>query len=134
MTNEQVQLVKESFEKVRPISETAADLFYTRLFELDPTLRTMFKGDMKEQGRKLMSSLALVVSGLDNIDSILPAIKRLGAKHVSYGVKSEQYDTVGEALLWTLGQGLGDAFTAGCSVRLDRSIRDTCRRNAGISY
>lgn len=111
MTDEQIRLVQESFAKVRPISEVAADLFYKKLFELDPSLRPMFKGDMKEQGKKLMSTLSFAVNGLTRLDTIVGAVEDLGRKHVGYGVKPEHYNTVGEALLWTLEQGLGDAFT-----------------------
>ena len=112
MTEEQVRLVQESFDKVRPISEVAADLFYKRLFELDPTLKPMFKGDIKEQGKKLMSTLSVVVNGLSKLETVVGALEDLGRKHVGYGVKVEQYDTVGAALLWTLEKGLGEAFTA----------------------
>ena len=112
MTDEQVRLVQESFDKVRPISEVTADLFYKRLFELDPSLRVMFKGDLKEQGKKLMSTLSFAVNGLAKLDSIVGAVEELGRRHVGYGVKTEHYATVGEALLWTLQQGLGDDFTS----------------------
>ena len=90
---------------------TAAELFYGRLFELDPELRPLFKGDMAKQGDKLMTTLAIAVRGLTNLDSIVPVVQQLGARHVGYGVKEKDYDTVGAALLWTLGQGLGDDFT-----------------------
>lgn len=111
MTPEQVTLIQGSFAKVAPIAETAAELFYGKLFELDPELKPLFKGDMKEQGAKLMATLALVVNGLTDLESIVPAVQDLGRKHVGYGVEDSHYDTVGEALIWTLGQGLGDAFT-----------------------
>lgn len=112
MTPEQVALVKESWQKVVPISEQAAELFYGKLFELDPSLKPLFKGDMKEQGKKLMSTIGLCVTSLDRLDDILPAVQNLGRKHtVEYNVPDSSYATVGEALLWTLGQGLGDEFT-----------------------
>ena len=111
MNSEQVQLVQSSFAKVAPIADTAADLFYTRLFELDSDIQPMFKGDMKEQGRKLMQTLGLVVNSLDNLERVLPAVKNLARRHVDYGVKPEHYDTVGAALLWTLEKGLGPDFT-----------------------
>lgn len=111
MTPEQVTLIQESFAKVAPIADTAASLFYARLFELDPKLEPMFKGDMKEQGAKLMATLGVVVNGLTNLSSIVPAVQDLGRRHVGYGVKDAHYDTVGEALIWTLGKGLGDSFT-----------------------
>lgn len=111
MTPEEIKLVKESWAKVVPISETAAELFYGKLFELDPSVRSMFKGDMKEQGRKLMAILNTAVNSLDNLEAIVPAIQDMGKRHVGYGVKDKDYDTVGEALIWTLGAGLKDDFT-----------------------
>jgi len=111
MTPEQIQLVKSSWAQVVPISDTAAKLFYGKLFELDPTLKPLFKGDMAEQGKKLMRMVGTAVNGLDRLDQIVPAVKDLGVRHVAYGVQDAHYDTVGSALLWTLGQGLGDAFT-----------------------
>ena len=111
MNSNQISLVQESFAKVAPIAETAAGLFYQRLFELDPSLAGLFKGDMKEQGRKLMTMIAAAVRGLDDVGRLLPVLQNLGAKHAGYGVKDADYDTVGAALLWTLERGLGDAFT-----------------------
>jgi len=110
MTPEQIALVQTTFKSVLPIKETAADLFYTRLFELDPTLKQLFTGDMKEQGQKLMSAIATVVGGLNNWAQVEPTVRELGQRHVSFGVKTQDYQTVGAALLWTLEQGLGDAF------------------------
>lgn len=94
MTPDQITLVQESFKSVAPIKETAAELFYGRLFELDPDVRALFKGDMKEQGRKLMTMIATAVNGLTKLDSIVPAVQDLGVRHVGYGVKPEDYDTV----------------------------------------
>lgn len=111
MTPADIKLVKDSWAKVVPISETAAELFYGKLFELDPSVRSMFKGDMKQQGRKLMAILNTAVNALDRLDAIVPALQDMGKRHVNYGVKDEHYDTVGEALIWTLGAGLEDAFT-----------------------
>jgi hemoglobin-like flavoprotein len=111
LTPEQITLVKESWEKVLPISETAAELFYGKLFELDPELKSLFKGDMTEQGRKLMAMINTAINGLTNLEAIVPAVQQLGERHVDYGVKAEDYDTVGAALIWTLEQGLGEAFT-----------------------
>ena len=116
MTPEEIKLVKDSWVKVMPITETAAELFYGKLFELDPSLKSMFKGDMKEQGRKLMAILNTAVNALDKLDTIVPAIQDMGKRHVNYGVKDEHYDTVGEALIWTLGAGLKDDFTQDTKV------------------
>ncbi|MGA7997264.1 MAG: globin family protein [Bradyrhizobium sp.] len=111
MTPDQVRLVQQSFAKVAPISDTAAVLFYDRLFEIAPTVRAMFPADMTEQRKKLMAMLAAVVNGLANLDSILPAASALAKRHVAYGAKAEHYPVVGSALLWTLEKGLGDAWT-----------------------
>lgn len=112
MNPTQVRLVQESFAKVAPISETAAVLFYDRLFEIAPSVRAMFPADMTEQRKKLMAMLAAVVNGLANLESILPAASALAKRHVAYGAKPEHYPVVGSALLWTLEKGLGDAWTA----------------------
>jgi hemoglobin-like flavoprotein len=106
-----IRLVQESFEKVAPIADTAAALFYDRLFTLDPSLRPLFKSDLKAQGKKLMAALALAVRGLHKPAQIIPAVQQLGRRHVAYGVQPSHYETVGQALLWTLAQGLGEEFT-----------------------
>ena len=111
MTPDQVKLVQQSFAKVAPISETAAVLFYDRLFEIAPQVRAMFPADMTEQRKKLMATLAAVVSGLANLESILPAASALAKRHVAYGARAEHYPVVGSALLWTLEKGLGEAWT-----------------------
>jgi len=111
MTPEQKALVQQSFTQVLPISEQAAALFYSRLFQLDPSLRPLFRGDLKDQGKKLMQMLGFCVGKLNVIDEIVPAVKELGRRHAGYGVSDDAYQTVGAALLWTLEQGLGPAFT-----------------------
>ncbi|MEM0911726.1 MAG: globin family protein [Pseudomonadota bacterium] len=112
MTPEQIKLVQDSFAKVAPIAPAAAELFYGRLFELDPSLESLFKGDMKEQGAKLMKMIGTAVNSLNDLTAIVPAVQALGERHIDYGVTDAHYSTVGEALLWTLGKGLGDDFTA----------------------
>lgn len=107
----EIALVKESWAKVIPISEKAADLFYGKLFELDPNLKPLFGSDMKEQGRKLMALISTAVGSLDKLDTVAPSVKALGERHIGYGVKDKDYATVGAALLWTLERGLGEAFT-----------------------
>ena len=111
MTPQDIALVQGSWAAVVPIKAQAAELFYGRLFELDPSLRPLFKGDMAEQGAKLTAMLNTVITGLTRLDTIVPAAQALARRHVAYGVKPEHYDTVGAALLWTLRQGLGPAFT-----------------------
>ena len=111
MTPENIALVKNSWQQVLPIQKAAAELFYGRLFELDPALRPLFRGDLSEQGRKLMTMINTVVMSLDNLAPLLGAVEDLGRRHVGYGVTEAHYDTVGSALLWTLGKGLGEQFT-----------------------
>jgi hemoglobin-like flavoprotein len=111
MTPDQVKLVQQSFAKVAPISDQAAVLFYDRLFEIAPSVRALFPADMTEQRKKLMATLAAVVSGLGNLESILPSASALATRHVSYGAKAEHYPVVGAALLWTLEKGLGEGWT-----------------------
>jgi hemoglobin-like flavoprotein len=111
MTPEQVALIQHSFAKVAPIAGEAATLFYGRLFEIAPEVKPLFHGDMTEQGRKLMATLAVVVNGLANLESILPSASALAKKHVAYGVEADHYGPVGVALLWTLERGLGAEWT-----------------------
>ena len=111
MTKRQTELVQSSFQLVRPILEPAAMTFYDRLFELDPSLRALFRTSRDEQGRKLAQTLAIVVASIDRPESICGAVEALGRRHAGYNVRDEHYTTVGAALLWTLEQGLGDAFT-----------------------
>ena len=112
MTPEQVKMVQDSFAKVVPIADAAAEMFYNKLFELDPALKPLFESsDMKTQGNKLMTMIGTAVAGLSNLESIVGAVEDLGKRHVGYGVQDSHYDTVGAALLWTLEQGLGDDFS-----------------------
>ncbi|WP_342710370.1 globin family protein [Bradyrhizobium sp. B124] len=111
MTEDQVKLVQETFAKVAPISEQAAVIFYDRLFEVAPGVKAMFPSDMTEQRKKLMGTLAVVVNGLSNLSSVLPAASALAKRHVGYGARPEHYPVVGGALLWTLEKGLGEAWT-----------------------
>ncbi|MCC6557773.1 MAG: hemoglobin, partial [Polyangiaceae bacterium] len=107
-----IALVQQSWAQVMPISDAAASLFYDRLFTLDPSLRAMFKSDMAEQTKKLMQTLSVAVDGLSNLPKLVPVLQALGERHAGYMVLDEHYDLVGEALLWTLHEGLGDAFNA----------------------
>lgn len=111
MTPDQVKLVQQSFSKVAPIADQAAVIFYDRLFEVAPGVKAMFPADMTEQRKKLMATLAVVVNGLSDIESVLPAASALAIRHVSYGARPEHYPVVGGALLWTLEKGLGAAWT-----------------------
>lgn len=111
MTPAQIASVRDSFGKVAPIADQAAALFYGRLFEIAPETRALFRSDIGEQGRKLMATLAVVVRGLDDLPALMPAVTRLAERHAGYGVGAAHYAPVGAALLWTLEQGLGEAFT-----------------------
>jgi hemoglobin-like flavoprotein len=112
ITDEQIELVQSSYKQIAPDADRVAETFYARLFELDPSLRPMFKDDMAEQRQKLMQMMTVAVDGLDRLDLIIPTAQALGRRHVDYGVKESHYETVGAALLWTLEKLLGDAFTA----------------------
>ena len=113
MTPTEIGLIRESWASVVPIADTAASLFYARLFELDPAIERLFRRtDMDAQRKNLMQTLTVVVKSLDTLDQIVPAVQALGRRHAGYGVREAHYDTVGEALLWTLETGLGEAFTS----------------------
>jgi hemoglobin-like flavoprotein len=112
MTPSQIAIVQETWRQVLPIREQAAALFYGRLFELDPALRTLFRSDLAEQGRKLTAMINVAVNGLQQLGTLVPAVQDLGRRHVRYGVTEQHYAVVGAALLWTLQQGLGNAFTS----------------------
>lgn len=112
MTPDDVTLIRSSWAAVEPIADTAASLFYGRLFELDPAIERLFRRtDMAAQRQTLMQTLTVVVKSLDRLDQIVPAVQALGRRHAGYGVRESHYATVGAALLWTLEQGLGEAFT-----------------------
>jgi nitric oxide dioxygenase len=111
LTANDIMLVRASFARVVPIKNAAADLFYDRLFEVAPQLRRMFPADLRQQKQKLMAMLATAVGGLTDLEALVPKVKALGARHVGYGARAADYNVVGEALLWTLERGLGEAFT-----------------------
>ena len=112
MNPRQIKLVQDSFAKVASTSDQAAVMFYDRLFQVAPAVKVMFPADLTEQRKKLMTMLAVVVNGLSNLESILPAARILAKRHVTYGAKPEHYAVVGSALLWTLEKGLGSAWTS----------------------
>jgi len=111
MTSDQIQIIRETFALVARRADLAALLFYKRLFEIDPSLRPLFRANIEEQGRKLMQMLSAAVHLLEDPDSLIPVLEGLGRRHAGYGVRDEHYDTVGQALLWTLNAALGDFFT-----------------------
>jgi methyl-accepting chemotaxis protein len=110
MTPEEVQIVRDDWKTVLTIADVAATLFYKKLFEMDPEVRTLFRDDLTEQKKKLITMLTFITTKLDNPNTLEPIVHRLGRRHVHYGVKIEHYHTVGAALISTLKQGLGDSF------------------------
>jgi hemoglobin-like flavoprotein len=111
MNHDDILYVQQSWRKVLPMKETAAALFYRRLFQLDPTLRALFTSDMEQQGVKLIQMISAAVRALDRLDVLLPVVRELGSRHLAYGVRDEHYGSVGSALLWTLEQALREQFT-----------------------
>jgi len=111
LTKKQIHLIQESWQRVLPIKDQAAELFYARLFELDPSVKSLFKGKLDYQGDKLMTTLNVVVNSLDNLGEVEVMLQAMGQRHIIYNVEAAHFETVGAALLWVLGQGLGDYFT-----------------------
>jgi hemoglobin-like flavoprotein len=112
VTAAQKTLVQATFSAIAPLADDVALMFYSRLFEIDPSLRRMFREDMAEQRKKLMQMLTAAVKGLDHLEQLVPAVQELGRRHAIYGVRDFHYETVGAALLWTLQKTLGTSFTA----------------------
>ena len=111
MTAQQVELVQRSWRAVAPVGDTAAELFYGKLFSLDPGVRALFKNDMRDQGRNLTAMMSVAVHGLARPEKILYAVEQLGRRHAAYGVQPRHYESVATALLWMLEQVLGEAYT-----------------------
>ena len=140
LTVAQKTLVQNSFAAIATIADDAAILFYQKLFELDPSLRPMFRGDMAEQRKKLMQMITAAVKGLDRLEQLVPVVQDLGRRHARYGVADAHYDTVGEALLWTLQMGLGKTFTGEMKdawtavyVLLATTMKDAAREAAAAA-
>lgn len=112
LTENDKKNIRETFALVQPIASTAAELFYNRLFDIAPQVKPLFKNsDMEQQGRHLMQTIGILVSSIDRLDTFKPHLQKLGQNHIKYGAEPGHYAVVGEALLWTLQQGLGEAFT-----------------------
>lgn len=111
MTPDQIALVRQSFSKIAPQRETIAARFYEKLFDVDPSVRPLFRGDLRAQGVKLMAALAAVVAALDDLGPVLDGVRDLARRHVRYGVEERHYASVGQALMATLQEGFGPAFT-----------------------
>lgn len=113
----QKQLIRASWAQVVPIADQAAALFYARLFEIDPSTRSLFSAiDMNMQRKKLVQVLTVAVSSLDNLGALVRTVEDLGRRHAGNGVEDRHYDSVGAALLWTLERGLGKAWTPDVSA------------------
>lgn len=110
MNAHHASLIRRSFEQIAPVAEDAAALFYRTLFAQSPELRPLFKGDLDSQGRRLMEMIGAAVRLLDHPPSLLPVLAQLGARHAGYGVEPGDYRKVGQALMATLSQALGDDF------------------------
>jgi len=111
LTPQQIVLVQASFRTVQPMSATAGELFYKRLFEIEPEVAALFKGDVGRQGREFMQVLAVAVGGLSNVTTLVPMVQQLGVRHAAYGVQARHYDAVRQALLYTLAVILQDDYT-----------------------
>ena len=111
MTARQISIIQSSFAKVEPIADQAAEIFYDKLFEYDPSLRSLFESNMKDQGQKLMTVLKVAVGSLNDLEGLVPTLQNLAKAHIKYGIEAEDYTPVGNALIYALQQGLGPAFT-----------------------
>jgi nitric oxide dioxygenase len=111
LLTEDIDLLRASFAQLSPREREVAAMFYDRLFELEPSVRRLFAGDMELQGAKLMSMLGAVVARIHDLDALAPMVGDLARRHVAYGVQPQHYATLGEALLWTLSRALGSRFT-----------------------
>jgi hemoglobin-like flavoprotein len=132
MTTEQVRIIKNTWRSLQGVDATLlGDVFYSRLFLKEPSLRKMFQVPREIQAKKLIDMLDMIVSRLDRLDEVSEDIRQLGKRHVGYGVKAKHYEDVGNALLWTVSKGLGKdwnkevetAWTA-CYLMLTRAMLD----------
>jgi hemoglobin-like flavoprotein len=111
MTPEQIELVQRTWRAVLPVGDTAAELFYGKLFSLDPGISRLFKNDMVDQGRNLTAMISVAVGALSRPERIRLAVRQLGERHAAYGVERRHFELVGTALIWMLDKCLGEAFT-----------------------
>jgi len=119
--------IRESYELVRESPTAIAMLFYGRLFNLEPSLRNLFKNDLRVQARKLVDTLEQVVNCIDHLEEMRPRLRELGRVHVTYGVQPENYRTVTTALLWAFGQALQGDFDAECRAAWTVALEEICR-------
>lgn len=110
MTQSEKQMIRDSYEQIRTYQESVFMLFYGRMFQLDPSIKPMFKNDMREQSKKLVDTLDILVGSLDGLEKLLPAVRELGRSHAGYGVKPHHYETLASAMLWAFGQALSGSF------------------------
>jgi hemoglobin-like flavoprotein len=136
MTRQYVQLVQDSFKLVEPIADTVASQFYARLFELDPTLRSLFTSDTKTQRAQVVRGVGFAVRRLDDLEALVPVVEQLGRRFAARGVQPEHYGTVARALIWALERNLGDAFTPsvrGAWVMMYSILSSTMQRAAAAT-
>ncbi len=123
----QQDLIRDTFVNVRTMAGPLASLFYGRLFALAPELRPMFKGDIREQGQKLMAMIEICVDSVSRLDELRPQLRELGKRHAGYGTQPEHYPVVGKALLWSLGQALEYRFDAPTKQAWSTLLDEICR-------
>ena len=111
MNAEQVKLLRETFKAIEPMAQETGEMLYNKLFEIDPSLQPLFKGDIKTQAKMVITAIGLAVSGLDKPEGLQDQVKSLGTRHITYGVPPRDVNTFGAALIWALDQSLGPAFT-----------------------
>ena len=124
MTPREKQIVSESFPLIREMAIPVSLLFYGRLLDLDPSLRQLFKIDMKVQSKKLVAMLDAIVESIDDWERIVPVLRQLGKHHVTYGVKEQDYNTLCSALVWAFGQALQPGFDNEVRAAWTAVIRD----------
>jgi hemoglobin-like flavoprotein len=128
LTTAQIELIRDSFDCLQPDMEAASALFYDRLFEIAPELRKMFRGDMTGQGMRFMSTLGVIVQHLDDPQALLPYLQRLAQGHAAYGVKPEHFRPMGQALIQTMRETLGDKFLNGADAAWEAAYDDLARK------
>jgi nitric oxide dioxygenase len=127
LTTAQIALIRDSFHRLQPDVETASELFYDRLFEIAPELRAMFRSDMTGQGMRFMSTLGIIVQHLDDPQALRPHLEHLAQGHAAFGVKREHFHPMGQALIRTMREILGENFPAGADAAWEAAYDDLAR-------
>jgi len=116
LTTAQIDLIRDSFHRLQSEAETSSELFYQHLFEIAPEIRPMFRSDMTGQGMRFMSTLALIVQNLDDPQALRPYLEKLAQGHAAYGVKHEHFRPMGQALVQTMREIVGENFPEGAGA------------------